>query len=164
MRTCKGRVTHLGLWSWRLNGRGFFLLSFSGSLALLKLLHDARRVGESEDTGERSTCRILGVQNFFPWAQICGCRCESHRRSCITVGLFAVAMTHETTSVLGLVSRCLVLRGIVPFENFRRRWKFSWIFYCQGFIHLGIRINSPKCRFTYLRNGVDRCERKAKIC
>lgn len=99
-------------------GRRFLLLPFPGPLVLLKLSHHAWRVGEPKNAGKRAARRVLRVEDTLAEPRrLLGGGCESHGGSRIAVGVVAVPMPHESTSVPRLVPRHLVFRRVVPDNN-----------------------------------------------
>lgn len=111
------RLLHL-----RLTQR-FLLLPLAGSLALLQLLHNTRRIRQTKYTGQRTAGGVLRVQDTFPQTGrlLRRRRRESHRRSGVAVGIVAVPMSHKSTPVSRLIPGHLVLRRVVPDTQRRHR-------------------------------------------
>lgn len=121
-------------------GRRFLLLPLPGPLVLLKLSHHAWRVGEPKNAGKRAARRVLRVEDTLAEPRrLLGGECESHGGSRIAVGVVAVPMPHESTSVPRLVPRHLVFRRVVPDNNhiFILASFFSFLFFLE--INLGAR-------------------------
>lgn len=115
-------------------GRRFLLLPFPGPLVLLKLSHHAWRVGEPKNAGKRAARRVLRVEDTLAEPRrLLGGGCESHGGSRIAVGVVAVPMPHESTSVPRLVPRHLVFRRVVPDNNhiFILASFFSFLFFLE---------------------------------